>query len=142
MEEITTRPFVNLPFFQLDSSFSRQYILSTRKEVQMFSNVRFYGFKSFVESISKEYTLKEANEIKNLIHAGKTFGTILKSFPKLGYDYDYIRFSRKNGDVKQIGFINVGEMYTPTLVRVRGNVRFLSVGDVVEMMERRGWRAE
>lgn len=108
----------------------------------MFFNVRFYGFAQFVESISKEYTKKEAKEIKEMFAAGKSFGTVLKAFPKLGYGYEYITFSRKNGDVKRIGYINVGEMYTPTLIRVRGNVRFLSVGDVVEMMERRGWRAE
>jgi hypothetical protein len=118
------------------------YILSIRKVVLMFFNVRFYGFASFVESISKEYTKKEAKEIKEMLNDGKSFGTVLKTFPKLGYGVEYIQFSRKNGDVKRIGYINVGETYTPTLIRVRGNVRFLSVGDVVEMMERRGWRAE
>lgn len=108
----------------------------------MFFNVRFYGFSQFVESISKEYTKKEAQEIKKMLNDGKSLGTVLKAFPKLGYGYECITFSRKNGDLKRIGYINVGETYTPTLIRVRSNVRFLSVGDVVEMMERRGWRAE
>lgn len=106
------------------------------------SNVLFYGFASFVESISKEYTKKEAKEIRKLLKSGKTLGDVLKEFPKLGYGIEHIQFSRKNGDVKRIGYINVGDCYIPTLIRFRGNIRFLSVGDIVEMMSRSGWSAE
>jgi hypothetical protein len=108
----------------------------------MFSNVRFYGFASFVESISKEYTKAEAKEIRKLLKNGTTFGDVIKTFPKLGYGIEYIQFSRKNGQVNRIGYINAGDTYIPTLIRFRGNVRFLSVGDIVEMMERSGWVCE
>lgn len=37
-------------------------------------------------------------------------------------------------------YLNAGEMYTPTLIRWRGNYRVQSIGDFIETMERQGVR--
>lgn len=111
----------------------------------MFATVRFYGFKEFVASLSKEFGGEEkkvAKEIKEMIQNGKKFGDILNKFPQIGYSYEYILFT-KGDRYRRLGYINVGETYTPTLVRdFKGNVRFISIGDFIESAERLGWKAE
>ena len=92
--------------------------------------------KAIHELIEKEYPFKsEAKDIRDQIVLGRSLGQILKSYPKLGYGIEHIKIFNKCGNSKCIGYINVGDSYTNTLMRnMNGNIIISSIGDFIERL--------
>ena len=92
--------------------------------------------KAIHEHIRKDYPLRsDAKRIRDMIERGASLGNIWKIFPRLGYGIEYIEIHHKDGEVKYIGYINVGDTYVTTFIRnLNGNIVLWTVGDFVESL--------
>ena len=68
----------------------------------------------------------------------RNFELRLCALNALGEFYGVETISAVNGE--RADYLNAGEMYTPTLIRWRGNYRVQSIGDFIETLERQGVR--
>ena len=68
----------------------------------------------------------------------RNFELRLCALNALGEFYGAECITATNGECAD--YLNSGDMYTPTLIRWRGNYRVQSIGDFIETLERQGVR--
>ena len=87
--------------------------------------------KSLVE---KDYCeIADQKEIWNLVKGGHSLGKLLKKYPHLGYSIEHISITHRDGSERMIGYINVGDSYTKTILRnLNGKLIIDTLGDYIE----------
>jgi len=89
--------------------------------------------KALVEKDYPEIVIQK--EIWNLVKGGHHLHKLLKKYPHLGFSIEYVTITHKDGNEKRLGYINVGETFSPTILRnMDGNLIVDSVGGFCERL--------
>lgn len=86
---------------------------------------------------------KDAQELFQMIKDDKKLGTIAKKYPKISHGLEYGELENKKGDVIKFAFLNSGDTYALTLVRnpISGKIEITTEGDMVEYLEKKGYKS-